>query len=276
MNRSVRIAALGMMILVAGSGCASNPSAPTETSEGSGPSAASTEHEPLPDTGIVRGVVTNDELFPLGNVRVSIEALNRSVSSDEYGAYTLADVPPGGYAVEFEGDGFSRQLKSVAVVAGGIAWLNVTLAAKEARFPYIEKLQWTGHLLVASWWVVENTEANCPKCMLDIPIKDDARQLQFEFFYTPSTLGSNVCYNLLRNRTATSVGAADSFFSGCLSPGGAKSIVAPVELRPWDHVVTVQLRGGNPSPSVDQQVDVRVSIGHYDVLPPGWTLADPK
>jgi iron complex outermembrane receptor protein len=78
--------------------------------------------------GTVRGSVT---LFgdnsPIHGVPVRIVELNRSVLTDDDGAFEFTDVPPGNYSVQARMDGFRDVVNSVSVSAGSTATSDIQL-----------------------------------------------------------------------------------------------------------------------------------------------------
>jgi hypothetical protein len=70
--------------------------------------------------GGVRGVVYDKDFgAPIGNAKVEILELRKSVTASEDGNYVFTDVPAGSYTLLFTKDGYTRQVRSEVVVAEG-------------------------------------------------------------------------------------------------------------------------------------------------------------
>ena len=92
-----------------------------------------------PTTGVISGRVTDQQDLPLpgATVIVTSSALQgeRTVATDEIGAYIIRGLPPGDYTVHFQFTGTSDVTEMVNVPLGGVADVNATLrlaALKEA------------------------------------------------------------------------------------------------------------------------------------------------
>jgi hypothetical protein len=92
-----------------------------------------------PTTGVISGRVVDQQDLPLpgATVTVASPALQgeRTVVTDEIGAYIIRGLPPGNYTVRFQFTGTSDITEMVNVPLGGVADVNATLrlaALKEA------------------------------------------------------------------------------------------------------------------------------------------------
>lgn len=90
-------------------------------------------------TGILRGVVVDEALRPLGGVEIAVDGPRRaSTGSDGNGAFGLDGLPPGTYRVQASKPGYDTVLANALVDAGVAAppAVKIQLEANPAARPY--------------------------------------------------------------------------------------------------------------------------------------------
>jgi hypothetical protein len=85
--------------------------------------------QPGQNAGRITGVVTGDNGVPLVGAQVSIPATRNGAVTSDGGRFTIPNVAPGTVTVRVQRIGFSPATRTVTVVAGQPAALNVQLAA---------------------------------------------------------------------------------------------------------------------------------------------------
>ncbi|MBI3693790.1 MAG: TonB-dependent receptor [Acidobacteria bacterium] len=82
--------------------------------------------------GLITGSVTDASQKPLAGVSLVLvqEETNkrRTVTTDAQGKFTLAQLPPGGYRLEVEGDGYRKQVQQIVLQLNQEARIEVALA----------------------------------------------------------------------------------------------------------------------------------------------------
>lgn len=119
------------------SGCSGDPS--TSSQEASeeeidyGVEATST-------TGVIRGIVIDEAIRPLFNASVSLAGLNRTVVTNDDGAFGFEGLEPGTYFFAVSKLGFKGAQGSADVVAGvsDPAIVKVMLTSNPSTAPYVE------------------------------------------------------------------------------------------------------------------------------------------
>lgn len=85
-------------------------------------------------TGTVRGTITSQvNGSALAGSSVKITQLSRSVETDERGVYEFRDLAPGRYTVVTHTDGFTDQVRSVDVAAGGVVTVDFAMSLTALR-----------------------------------------------------------------------------------------------------------------------------------------------
>src|SRR5688500_7351078 len=100
--------------------------------------------ESVGDTGAIAGIVTNDELTPIADARVSLPALNRSVRTVLDGTFLFEAVPAGEHKVVVEAIGHNSLGGTVSVIVGETANVKYALVPQEIEIPYTELYILTG------------------------------------------------------------------------------------------------------------------------------------
>lgn len=98
------------------------------------------------DTGAVQGTVITDESVPVAGAEVALLQTEFRTLSDEAGAFTINNVPPGTYTLTAIKLGFNADAKSVTVAAGEILPATILLAAIPIEEAFLQTDINTGHL----------------------------------------------------------------------------------------------------------------------------------
>lgn len=104
------------------------------------------------DTGVIRGVVVDPAVVPVGGVTVTIESTGETVETTQNGAFGFSGVEPGTHFVTASKPGFATVQQSVAVVAGVDTppVVKILLERDPTTRPYTETIQFNG-LIVCSF-----------------------------------------------------------------------------------------------------------------------------
>jgi outer membrane receptor protein involved in Fe transport len=82
-----------------------------------GSSARAQENEAA---GSIRGTIKDEDFGdPLENARVTVQELNRSVTTRDSGSFVMENVPPGTYTVSISKTGYARKVRSQVLVRAG-------------------------------------------------------------------------------------------------------------------------------------------------------------
>jgi hypothetical protein len=99
------------------------------------------------DTGVVQGHVRSDDLLPIAGAIVGLTQSGPEDKTDEAGLFVLRDIAPGKHVLVAQRLGYGSVARSVQVVAGQVATLEITLKAMEVpKEVYSETVQTPGYL----------------------------------------------------------------------------------------------------------------------------------
>lgn len=94
------------------------------------------------DTGAIQGVVLDTEQVPLADAHVGLPDLDRTAATDENGAFSFSNVPPGTHTLFAQRLGYESVGQRVNVVAGDVIDVQITLSVIPVEEPYqIEIIQ---------------------------------------------------------------------------------------------------------------------------------------
>lgn len=132
------------------------------------------------DTGAIAGIVTNDELTPIPDARVSVPSLNRSVRTVVDGTFLLEAVPPGEHKLVIEAIGHNSLGGTVSVIVGETASVKYALVPQEIEIPYTELHILTGFTvcvasLIYFTYTVDVAGCEGQKQTLEVPVQDSWR-----------------------------------------------------------------------------------------------------
>jgi hypothetical protein len=106
------------------------------------------ELEATATTGLIRGIVVDEAIRPIGNANVTLNPGERQTVSTEGGTFGFDALEPGTYFLKVEKMGYNSTQTSTEVVAGvkepPIA--KVLLTANPSELPYVEALAFNGFL----------------------------------------------------------------------------------------------------------------------------------
>lgn len=137
---TARIAALSVIVLLAG--CLSDGTSAAVSS-----SSAAVAPEPTADaeTGSILGLVTDDEITPIGGAIVySITDAKVLVTSDANGRFTLNDLAPARLELQFQAVGYHSATRTFQVIAGEILEASIVLQRIPTKVGYAETWQHAG------------------------------------------------------------------------------------------------------------------------------------
>lgn len=143
----MKVLACLALLTVLFAGCTGSPADEAEAdlvddAEFDGLSASST-------TGVIRGVVVDEAVRPLGNAVVSLAgSVPRNTTSSDAGAFSFAGLEPGTYFMTTTKAGFVTVQTSVDVVAGvdEPPIVKVLLVQDVATTPYFSVVVWNGFI----------------------------------------------------------------------------------------------------------------------------------
>ncbi|GGH36256.1 TonB-dependent receptor [Mangrovimonas yunxiaonensis] len=93
-------------------------------------------------SGNIQGVIADDNGLAIPGATVLIESLNKGVSSNFDGKFTLVGVPEGKHVVTVKYLGYASLNQDVTVVAGSTVTLNITLSSESTE---LEEVLLTGY-----------------------------------------------------------------------------------------------------------------------------------
>jgi len=104
-------------------------------------------------TGAIQGVVVDDSLAPIANALVGIHGLQEfASSSDQGGAFSFSNVPPGTHTLLAQQIGFEAAAKQVEVPAGAVTTVELVLSPLPSQTPYHQTVDQRGLFGCGSSW----------------------------------------------------------------------------------------------------------------------------
>jgi hypothetical protein len=118
--------------------------------------------EPLhtESTGSIQGRVLTDALNPINNARVILvkdQEMVQETRADSQGRYTLSNVEPGDYRIQFSATCCAESVQVVRVDAGKATTLDVQMrafTAADLQAPFVDPREWQGFLPCGAGLVV--------------------------------------------------------------------------------------------------------------------------
>lgn len=86
----------------------------------------------------VRGRVSSKEGEPLFGTNIIVKETSRGATTDENGHYTIRNLPPGTYSIEFSFIGYEKAARSVVIRAGQTLSLDITLESTAFKIGEME------------------------------------------------------------------------------------------------------------------------------------------
>lgn len=293
-HRTASRLVVAMLCLVMLAGCAGSDADAGVGTDGTGaPPDAAPEPTVGESEGSIAGVVTDEDLLPLPNVRVTIVETLDSAVTDASGAFTINDLEPGSYRLEFARTGYNSALRPADVAAGEVTRVELQLDRLEvAPDGYHWSVPFTGHIQFGQWtvqWaqhVVNQTPVDqllCDPCSFLLYLEPNASDAITEVDFTPSVNLAVVNQAVGVGITRVTEEATPSYIhSDTYGPRdqmhwSEESIDTVNEME----VVRVQLHGPNPGtygPGIafDQRVDIWQTFFHYEDAPDGFTALPPE
>jgi hypothetical protein len=135
-----RLALVGILLTSAFAGCIASE-AGTEAS--AAPEVSSGPAEFDDSTGGIQGLVTDDELNPIGKAQAGLKksdviTTDMMALTDDSGHFTISLVPPGTHLLFVQAIGFEASAKKVEVIAGQVVEVNVALPGLPSDEPFHE------------------------------------------------------------------------------------------------------------------------------------------
>lgn len=161
-------------------------------------------------TGVIRGVVVDEAVRPIGGATIAITTLGKNTTSADSGAFGFEGLEPGTYFLEVGKAGFQAVQVSVDVVAGvaepDIA--KVLLVADPDSRPYWVPYQFEGYISCSARYVIEGRnlcgtvdEKDDP--LHDIPLEAVPTFAQGELVWeSTQALGDELSFNWRRTDTS--------------------------------------------------------------------------
>lgn len=140
----MRWTSLGAMALLLLSGCAD----PSAQAEDAGPDFGGLGLDATDSTGLIRGVVVDQAIRPLGNATVTVTPGDRTATTTADGLFGFDGLEAGVYFLDVQRRGFAPIQSSVDVVAGVAEppIVRVLLQAIPGSEPYVEAYSFNGFL----------------------------------------------------------------------------------------------------------------------------------
>jgi hypothetical protein len=140
--------ALVLVLAILLAGCAKTP----ESEEAKVPQTDFTELElaATATTGIIRGIVVDDAIRPIGGARLVLQAADgpRETVSKEDGAFGFDDLEGGPYFIQASKPGYTS-VQTAAEVVPGVEEPPITkvlLVADPATTPFVQSIVWNGFI----------------------------------------------------------------------------------------------------------------------------------
>jgi hypothetical protein len=116
-------------------------------------------------TGVILGVVVDDAIRPVKDVKVELRAPdggNQSKATDAQGRFAFGDLQPGTYFLRFSNPQFAPVQTTVAVQAGDLdpPTTRVQMQRLFSQQPYTEQIKWSGYIQCGYSGVVGSTCVN--------------------------------------------------------------------------------------------------------------------
>lgn len=106
------------------------------------------ELEATDETGVIRGVVIDQAIVPIGGATVQLLEPARTTETNEKGAFGFDGLDPGTYFLEVDKPGYTEVQQSVAVEAGvdRPEVVKVLLERDPSKTPFVTPFQWDGFI----------------------------------------------------------------------------------------------------------------------------------
>ncbi len=119
---------VGTLLMLVLSGC---------TSTAKSTSVQSVIPTPTEQAGVIAGVLVNEEILPITQAQVGLLGTNLTATTNDVGAFTLDNVPPGDQTLSFEAPGYAPKKVTLRVEPGAVTHTKVTLRAIASNKPYL-------------------------------------------------------------------------------------------------------------------------------------------
>jgi len=161
-RRSVLLGAILVSGLLAG--CAAKTGSGTSTTTGTA-DFADLGATNSATTGVIHGVVVDEAIRPIKDVRVELRAADGSLlnkTTDAQGRFAFGDLSPGGYFIRVSHPQYAPAQTSVQVVAGvdDPAVVRVQMTRLFSQAPYSEQIKFDGYLQCSISFPVGTTCVN--------------------------------------------------------------------------------------------------------------------
>lgn len=115
------------------------------------------------DTGAVRGVVLSEEQLPVVGAEILLFGAERewTTRSAADGAFSISNVPPGGYQLAAQRLGYDQATRSVQVSKGDVTDVELVLVAIPIPVPWIQSIPHVGYIGTAAAFVRSTTCSEC-------------------------------------------------------------------------------------------------------------------
>lgn len=273
-----RIAALLLIGLLALAGCAAKDPGPAQASATSAPASATVGDGAPEDTGVLRGLVVDDETVPIPGATVGLTKLDAEVKTDEQGRFEFLGVPLGKTDIVAAKLGYDSVSKRVDVVAGEPMEITLALQPLAVDEAYVEIQPHTAihHFGATQWvtWAVNltgNVDQLCSGCVWFV--RGDAPDVMFiEFFgkhATSDPQGDSETFWLFRNHYDT---AAQVGLHQVALPGGSVTYTQE-QLGEKVKVWWAQILCDDSWFCLEEKRDMFVSLFHgYEEVPEGYSV----
>lgn len=271
-----------LVLTLSVSGCSGGESSPFAQST---PPPNAADPLPAPEFGSIAGLVTDDEKNPILGAQADLIDLRLATTTDDRGAFTFNDVPPGTFGVVVTRPGYGQVAKKVDVRAGEITEATFVLKPYViAEEPYRVTFTFKAVITVGEVFVdnrVPILSTYCQGCDQYPRITPKPAGVMAEVTFTNGVPipGDDVWLDIRRNWTnatgtnsqsdGTSIGSG--YFTDrtrlVIEEAGVKSL-ANVD-RIWYHSVS-GLR-----PSINRRIDSYVSLAYHGAFPEGFTALPP-
>lgn len=213
-------------------------------------------------TGAVQGLVVDDAINPIAGAVVGLTETDASTTTDAGGRFSFSQLEPGTYTVLANALGYSAVARTVDVVAGELAEVQLTLEALAVVEPY-HVVQTFAGLIECAWGVSGAGSGNCLPIQFLIqqfnlsnptntriiglfPITEPQKVVQgvFEMVWNPSAATTGGALLLAVELERTGVVTGRTYASG-QGPSPVKVVTGPEpfkDLKPEQKLDKVQTR----------------------------------
>jgi hypothetical protein len=260
-------AAAAIVVLLAG--CAGGG----QGGGGTGPSPADLDVDSNV-LGAVSGVVVDEAIRPLANVKVTLVSQAREATSDADGLFAFTDLEPGFYAMTAMLPLYLPTQVTADVVAGQTAKVKVQLAIDPTPQPYHVTYKHDGYMqawaTIAEYEVQEGLEQAAPLC--------DCR-----LNFTPEGKPSTLVYEAFWEETSPNPGEFEFYWVVEQPESGARSeeycsspCQAHIDGDAFEPGVPAYARLDGPDEWLvyDQRFQIFLTIFYNGKAPDGWTVLD--